>query len=48
MRTLPNINVAEQLPGGAQAMLSAVNKVLGKNLSMGEMKQMMKDGEVNE
>ena len=28
---------AEQLPGGAQAMLAAVNKVLGKNLSMGEM-----------
>lgn len=37
---------AEQLPGGAQAMLSAVNKVLGKNLSMGEMKQMMKDGKL--
>lgn len=46
MRTLPNINVAEQLPGGAQAMLAAVNKVLGKNLSMGEMKQMMKDGKL--
>ena len=46
MRTLLNINVAEQLPGGAQAMLSAVNKVLGKNLSMGEMKQMMKDGKL--
>ena len=37
---------AEQLPGGAQAMLAAVNKVLGKNLSMGEMKQMMKDGKL--
>lgn len=37
---------AEQLPGAAQAMLSAVNKVLGKNLSMGEMKQMMKDGKL--
>ena len=46
MRTLLNINVAEQLPGGAQAMLAAVNKVLGKNLSMGEMKQMMKDGKL--
>ncbi|NCB78616.1 MAG: hypothetical protein EOM41_01190 [Bacilli bacterium] len=41
-----NVNVAEQLPGGAQAMLAAVNKVLGKNLSMGEMKQMMKDGKL--
>ena len=37
---------AEQLPSGAQAMLAAVNKVLGKNLSMGEMKQMMKDGKL--
>ena len=46
MRILLNINVAEQLPGGAQAMLAAVNKVLGKNLSMGEMKQMMKDGKL--
>ena len=27
-------------------MLAAVNKVLGKNLSMGEMKQMMKDGKL--
>ena len=46
MRTLLNINVAEQLPGGAQAMLKAVSRWAGKDIGMGEMKQMMKDGKL--
>ncbi len=46
MRILLNINVSEQLAGGSQAMLKAVSRWAGKDIGMGEMKQMMKDGKL--
>ena len=37
---------SEQLAGGSQAMLKAVSRWAGKDIGMGEMKQMMKDGKL--
>ena len=46
MRILLNINVAEQLAGGAEAMQKAVSKWAGRDVGTDEMKAMMKDGKL--
>jgi hypothetical protein len=43
---LLNINVAEQLAGGAEAMQKAVSKWAGRDVGTDEMKAMMKDGKL--
>lgn len=46
MRILLNINVSEQLAGGAEAMQKAVSKWAGRDVGTDEMKAMMKDGKL--
>ena len=46
MRILLNINVAEQLAGGAEAMQKAVSKWASRDVGTDEMKAMMKDGKL--
>ena len=46
MRILLNINVAEQLACGAEAMQKAVSKWAGRDVGTDEMKAMMKDGKL--